>query len=329
MRWTNRCGVYFIGLLLAALAASAATPCASDLTARIPSRPGNATGGTAFVASLVNLDRDARDAEILAQVLSGNVPGFLRRLVPVLVTGMLNGAEPRAIAATLCVMPDYLAVGSDSDFVHVPLGMPASAAIARTFGFVLPTGKIVDAIHEQATYKLRPQPLAPSPQMTRPEYVLTHERRIRLQEAEELVEAGAFVAGHKKDIVLTNLLALHPDRVAIYGWHYPDGRAIQPLSVVHGAHYADYSHGLRLVSDVLEIDGRRDSVYAVLADAPRANVLSSEGPIADARALIADPPHARAAAETGRPAAGPPVQASRRCCSSESPGDSCGGCPRP
>jgi hypothetical protein len=204
-------------------------------------------------------------------------------------------------------MPDYLAVGSDSDFVHVPLSMPASAAIARTFGFVLPTGKIVDAIHEQATYKLRPQPLAPGPQMTQPDYVLTHERRIRRQEVEEMVEAGALVAGHKKDVVLTNLLALHPDRVAIYGWHYPDGRVIQPLSVVHGAHYADYSHGVRLVSEVLEIDGRRDSVYAVLADAPRANLLSREGPIVGARALIANSQHPEA--ETAAAAAQAPARA--------------------
>lgn len=327
MRWTNRCGVYFNGLWLTALAASAATPCASDLTARIPSRPGNAIGGTAFIASLANLDRDARDAQIAAQVLSGNVPGFLRRLVPVLVTGTL-GAEARGIAATLCVMPDYLAVGSDSDFVHVPLGLPASAAIANAFGFVLPTRKIVDAIHEQATYKLRPQPLAPGPQMTRPGYLLTHERDIRLQETEAMVETGAFVAGHKKDIVLTNLLTLHPDRVAIYGWHHPDGRAIQPLSLVHSARYSDYSHGVRLVSDVLEIDGRRDSVYAVLADAPRANMLSSEGPMAEAHALIAAPPLLRATLETGA-APRPPVPAPRACCSSESPGDSCGGCPRP
>ena len=30
-----------------------------------------------------------------------------------------------------------------------------------------------------------------------------------------------------------------PDRVAIYGWHRPDGRPIQPLSTVHGFRYAD------------------------------------------------------------------------------------------
>lgn len=322
----NRCDVLFIAFMLATTAASGAIPCASDLSARIPARAADAAAGTAFFASLANLDRDTRDAAIVAQIMAGNVPNFLRKLVPVVVTGTLHGPGMRAIAATLCVMPDYLAVGSDLDFVHVPLGMPASAAIAHTFGFVLPTSKIVDAIHEQATYKLRPQPLAPGPQMTRSEYVLTHERSIRLQETEAMVEAGAFVAGHKKDVVLTNLLALHPDRVAIYGWHYPDGRAIQPLSIVHGAHYADYSHGSRLVSDVVEIDGRRDSVYAVLADAPRANVLSNEGPIAGARALMAGLPRARVAAAAG-PGPDPRARASLACCSSETQDDSCGGCP--
>ena len=45
-------------------------------------------------------------------VLAGNVPDFLRNLVPVTFTG--GGAT-----ITICVAPDYLAVGSDRDFVRV------------------------------------------------------------------------------------------------------------------------------------------------------------------------------------------------------------------
>ena len=52
------------------------------------------------------------------------------------------------------------------------------------------------------------------------------------------------LAGHKKDIVLTNKLCTQRRRVVIYGWHKASGRPIQPLSLVHGESYADYSHGV-------------------------------------------------------------------------------------
>ena len=67
---------------------------------------------------------------------------------------------------------------------------------------------------------------------------------------------GALVSGHKKDVVLTNRLITHPGQIAIYGWHRGIGEPIQPLSTVHGAGYADYSHGIRLVSQMAMIDGK-------------------------------------------------------------------------
>jgi hypothetical protein len=35
--------------------------------------------------------------------------------------------------------------------------------------------------------------------------------------------------------------------VAIYGWHKPDGKPVQPLYTGHVNWYVDYSHGIRLV----------------------------------------------------------------------------------
>ncbi len=68
--------------------------------------------------------------------------------------------------------------------------------------------------------------------------------------------SASWYAGHKKDVVITNRLTREQGRIAIYGWHQPTGIPIQPLSTVHGAGYADYSHGIRLVSDVVLIDGK-------------------------------------------------------------------------
>ena len=85
------------------------------------------------------------------------------------------------------------------------------------------------------------------------------------------------LAGHKKDVVLTNRLAAKADRIAIYGWHRDPGDPIQPLSTVHGARYADYSHGVRLVWNQVTIEGRQRSIYDVLHDPRLAPVLSYEG----------------------------------------------------
>jgi hypothetical protein len=55
---------------------------------------------------------------------------------------------------------------------------------------------------------------------------------------------------------------------------------------VHGARYADYSHGVRLVWHEVSIGHERRSIYDVLADPVLAPVLSGEGPLRDARALM-------------------------------------------
>ena len=64
------------------------------------------------------------------------------------------------------------------------------------------------------------------------------------------------VSGHKKDIVLSNRLKRKPHRIAIYGWRSWNDRRIQPLSIVHGKRYVDYSHGVRLVSKNALVDNR-------------------------------------------------------------------------
>ena len=94
------------------------------------------------------------------------------------------------------------------------------------------------------------------------------------------------VSGHKKDVVMTNLLAANPGRIAIFGWHRLNGAPIQPLSTVHGACYADYSHGIRLVSETVLVEGERRSIYDVLQDPVLARVLNDEGPMSHIRELM-------------------------------------------
>lgn len=243
----------------------------------IPPRAPQALTGSQFTESVLTLDRQPRERVILRQVLEGNLPGFLRKLVPVTLGCVLPGGKN--LAATVFVMPEYLAIGSNTDFLRIPMNLHTAAAIARRFSFVLPTRKMVDAIYEQSSCQFAPQPLPAGPQMRSTAYYRTHNALIEMQSETRGFPPGALVGGHKKDVVLTNRLSRVPGRIAIYGWHRAKGAPIQPLSTVHGAEYADYSHGIRLVSTVVLLDGKVRSVYDILQDSMLAMALSDEGSI--------------------------------------------------
>ncbi len=90
---------------------------------------------------------------------------------------------------------------------------------------------------------------------------------------------GLLVAGHKKDIVIAAVLATKSNSVAIYGWHKPDGRPIQPLYAGHASTWADYSHGIRLIANDAELDGKPVRLPALLTDTNLAAMISGEGPL--------------------------------------------------
>jgi hypothetical protein len=249
----------------------------SSLTTSIPKRPRSALTGSQFVDLVSEMDKHQREQVILEQLLEGNLPDFLRKLKPVNLQHRLDSG--RLVRATVFVTPDYLAIGSRSDFIRIPMNYHTATTVATQFGFILPTPKMVDAIYQQSAYHFTPQPMAPGPQMRSTAYYQRHNRKIAQQRVSRHIPLGALVAGDKKDVVITNRLTRAPDRIAIYGWQQPDGIPIQPLSTVHGAGYADYSHGIRLVSDVVLIDGKIRSIYDVLQDPQLASVLSEEGPI--------------------------------------------------
>ncbi len=144
---------------------------------------------------------------------------------------------------------------------------------------MLPTKKIVDAIYAQAAYHLMPQPMKACPEMRSTEYYRTHNLMVQQQLHALGIQLGELISGDKKDLVVTNLLSFNPGKIAIYGWHRSVGKPIQPLSTVHGAFYADYSHGIRLISDTILINGKRLSIYDALRDPLLAKILSYEGPI--------------------------------------------------
>lgn len=251
--------------------------CKSSLTRAIPSRTRDAIGASSFVARVHESSGEKREALIRKQIMSGNIPGFLRRLHPVTIKKMMHDGTETTI--TLCVMPDYLAVGSNRDFLRVPMGMKTAMSIAKRFGFILPTPKIVDAIYAQADKRLVPKPMTPSPQMTSTDYYSQHNRLVEQQRRAKGISLGLLLAGQKKDLVITDRLRDKPGRVAIYGWQHPGGKPIQPLSTVHAAEYADYSHGVRLVSTTAYVNGEKRSLYDLLEDPKLASMIGYLGSV--------------------------------------------------
>jgi hypothetical protein len=247
------------------------------LTRSIRSRSLQALTGSKFAEYVRRMESPQREQAILSEVLEGNLPNFLRTLVPVEFKHQL--ANAKTVSATVFVMPDYLAIGSDEDFLRIPMNLHTAASIAARFGFTLPTRKMVDVIYDQSAYHFTPEPLPAGPLMRSTDYYQLHNQMIEKQSRAHDIRLGTLVSGHKKDVVLTNRLVNRPGQIAIYGWHRAKGAPIQPLSTVHGANYADYSHGIRLISETAMIDGEARSVDDILGDSLLANVLSDEGAI--------------------------------------------------
>jgi hypothetical protein len=291
--WTVLCRIaalsgLAVALNVASLASAAPAPhLPADLVSAIPPREGSAPTGSQLVARLAASTRTERYQEFVGQILKGNIPNTLRRLRSVEIS--VPAPSGAILKAVVWVMPDYLAVGSDEDSVRVPLGLEAAITVARSFGFTLPTRKMVNVIHRQADEKLDPRPMPAGPAMTSLAYLWAHNRTINQQQ--RFLTPGALVSGCKKDVVITPRLASLPGRVAIYGWLHPDGKPIQPLSTVHGAEYADYSHGIRLVSQTIFVNGEARSVFDVLEDPARVGLLSDEGVDLNARRLLELAPH--------------------------------------
>lgn len=239
----------------------------------LPERAADAKTGKQFIDSLAGLGRGAIDQRVLEEVRAGNVPDFQRTLAPV----VLESSSGRV--AVIHVMNDYLAIGSDDDFIRMPMTSAAAQSLCDDLDMTLPTKRMVDAIYFQADAKLPPSYIDGGPTDDGLADFLFHQETLEARRKKAGFTLGQLLAGHKKDIVLTTRMRERNDRVAIYGWHKKDGTVIQPLSCKHSCRYADYSHGVRLVAEAMTLDGEPRRVTDVLADLEEAEVLSDEGPL--------------------------------------------------
>jgi hypothetical protein len=268
----------WIATMLLAICAGNAP--AQDLA--LPPRPANAPDGAAFIQKIQALDLTARDREIAHEFLAGNVPEFLRKFCPVSIT---NIADRVTNVATFFVTPDYLAIGSDTNYFLASVSPGTAQRIADQVDCTLPTRKMVDAIYAAAEVKLTPFPIPPSAAMTTVPIFAQHNAIVWAQRMAltNLYPLGALVAGHQKDVVISARLAGAPNKVAIYGWHKTNGVPIQPLYLGHVWWWVDYSQCIRLVSRTMLVNGQKRSVAEVLADPKWCALISDEGVVINAR----------------------------------------------
>ncbi len=256
-------------------------------TLNLPPRPSGAPGGDAFGASVSALTRDQCEEQIFLQVTSGNVPDFLRQLIPMTSTATLGGTSR---IARWYVTPEYVAIGSNDDYFLMPMTPLLAQRIADAVGCTLPTRKMVDAIYAAASVKVAPIPIPPSGAMITVPIFKQHNDTLRTQRA-PLLDAhplGELVAGHKKDVIISNAITTNlkpavPKPVVIYGWHQLNGIPIQPLYNGHEQTYVDYSHGIRLVQRVVILDSAAIMIDGILRDPVLWPLFSDEGVLTNPR----------------------------------------------
>jgi hypothetical protein len=244
--------------------------CSTGIKINVPQRNSSITG-TEFYHQAFAMKWAGRDSFALQQVFSGNIPSFLLQFSAVNVD-IKDSVTGKIIKATYFVSPDYLSVGTDKDWARINITPYAAQAIADSFHCFLPTRKMVDDIYKHASVKLEPVPMYAfrdsTPTMWHHHLIVEGQRKGR----------KGLIAGIQKDVVISGKISRDPkpNRVAIYGWHKPDGKPIQPLYTGHIYWWVDYSQAIRLVYRKIKVNGKWMDYTDVLKDPVLKKLLCDE-----------------------------------------------------
>lgn len=247
------------------------------LFAALPLYSQERRGGSQIYEELRVLEFSQREIIIKEEVLKGNLPDFLKEFVA--ISFRAKDAYGTTHIVKIFVKSDYLAVGTDQDYFTTPLGPITAQQIADSLNASLPTSKIVNLIWHKAGYKLEPFNYIPRGNRNETvDLIYDHSKVLQAQLHAAKVKLGTLVAGGKKDLVISSKLSdsTRKHHVTIYGWHRTNGKAIQPMTNIHINIYVDYSHGVRLVSNRVFVDGKLLDYRYILQDPKLYSLLSDE-----------------------------------------------------
>jgi hypothetical protein len=255
-----------------------------------PVPPDQPITGSRFMSMTDGMTPAQREQEAVRVILAGHIPNFIRQFAEIKVKMKISNREYQAVYR---VLPDYLTIGTDADFIRMPMSPIAGQKIADQFQCLLPTSKMVDDIYAQAVVQLYPQPMSNGTypnwekRMRTNEFYREQHRLVESQRAKTSHQLGQLLAGHRKDVLVSNFLNTYRANVVIYGWHDKRnrGRPIQGYGFGHENTYEDYSHGIRLIHQTMEVDGQKMATVDVLKDPVLHRLISREGPVKDPRAI--------------------------------------------
>ena len=246
----------------------AATPPPRTAPAPAPHPPpAPVTGGTPSppAGSLAAATEPQYARFVLDAALAGRWPSWFAQLVPVQVA---SGGHAGVFYAT----PTHLVVLDPNGApFYAALSAPAAQQVADRHGWSLPTRKMSDDIHVQATVRVPFHAYSADRALPRTFAAASSNAAARL--------VAGLASGYSKDYVLTKLRRSTPGKIAIYGAWDSQGTLVQPLAVPHALTYYDYSQHPRFVGNQVLVDGRPMSLAAALADPIYAPLFSSEGTI--------------------------------------------------
>jgi hypothetical protein len=236
----------------------------------VPERTSKLTG-TEFYHAAFAMKWQQRDSFVVKEVLSGNIPDFLKKFVAI-EASIADSLSGKQIRATYYVSPDYLSIGTNADWARINITPKAAQKIADSLDCFLPTRKMVDDIYNAAAVKLEPVPMYAfrdsTPTMWHHHLIVEGQRKGR----------KGLIAGIQKDVVISSAITKdkRPDRVAIYGWHLLNGKPIQPLYTGHIFWWVDYSQGIRLVYKKIKVEGKWMDYRDILSDPILKKLLCNE-----------------------------------------------------
>lgn len=214
-----------------------------------------------IISLIQNKTGSAREALILDAINKDHLPEFLKSFAEIKVH---LGSD----TLQYYVSKDYFSLGEDDDYLIMPVFVATIKPLLQRMDCSLPTVIMVKEIYRQADAKISAKPQRGNAG----EGIISTRLYVEIDKAikKERVKIGAgldkLIAGHKKDVVLSNaiLKQAKPNRIAIYGWNNPDGSVIQGLNPKdHDIHYVDYSHGFRLIKNKCLLNGVETTLKAI------------------------------------------------------------------
>ena len=244
--------------------------CSSTKNISLQKKPIQSITGSEFYQKAANMDLTQRDSFLLLCFKDGNMPSFFTRFRALKENYKVKNKSYRV---KYFVSPDYLMIGNNNDYFRVPVTPAIAQQMADDLHCFLPTSHLVDLIYQHSNLTLEPIPLF----AYRDSFITFWHHHLMIEGQLKGKQKG-IVAGIKKDVIICSEEKFKgkSNRVAIYGWHKPDGKPIQPVYTGHSSNYVDYSHGARFIHSKIRVNGKIFDYQKILTDSVMYRFITNE-----------------------------------------------------